>query len=190
MQRVLTMREGFAQDTFDRAARHANFTMHVGRPWTGAGVKDGQLVLETPDGPFRADYAISGTGVRMDPSLVPELAGCAHNIALWRDRYAPPGDEASERLGEFPYLNPDYSFAEKAPGETPWIADIHLFGIGASMSFGPSGASINAMSIAAPRLAAGITKGLFEADMPRLWQEFSDFDLKQVILDPARLAAE
>jgi len=58
------------------------------------------------------------------------------------------------------------------------------------MSFGPSGASINAMSIAAPRLAAGITKGLFEADMPRLWQAFSDFDLKQVILDPARLAAE
>jgi len=186
MHRVLTLREGFAQDTYDRAARHTNFTMHVGRPWTGARVEDGRLVLETPRGEFHADFAIAGTGVRMDPALAPELAGCAHNIALWRDRYTPPAGEESERLGEFPYLNPDYSFAERVPGETPWLRDIHLFGIGATMSFGPSGASINAMSIAAPRLAAGITKGLFEADMPRLWREFEAFDIKQVVLDPAR----
>ena len=186
MNRVLSLREGFAQDTYDRAARHPNFTMHVGRPWTGARLQDGRVVLETPRGEFRADFAIAGTGVRMDPASAPELAGCAHNIAQWCDRYAPPPEEENERLGLFPYLNPDHSFAEKTPSETPWVQDIHFFGIASSMSFGPSGASINAMSLSAPRLAAGVTRGLFQADMPRLWREFCAFDLKQVVLDPAR----
>lgn len=190
MAKILGMREGFAQDTYDRANRFPNFTMHVGRPWTGARVEGGRAVLETARGDFVADFAICGTGVRMDPALVPELADCADNIALWRDRYVPPEAEANERLAMFPYLGKDYAFLEKRVGETPWIRDIHLFGIGTTMSFGPAGSSINAMSIAAPRLAAGVTRGLFEADLPRLWQELADYDVPQVVLEAARLAAE
>ena len=140
MQRILTMREGFAQDTYDRANRHPNFLMHIGRPWTGARPgADGRVVVETPRGDFAADFLICGTGVRMDAAARPELADCAANIATWADRYTPPAEEASERLGEFPYLAPDFAFEERRAGETPWIRDIHLFGIGASMSFGPVG---------------------------------------------------
>jgi hypothetical protein len=190
MQKVLGMREGFAQDTYDRANAHPNFTMHIGRPWTGARVEDGRVVLQTPRGEFRADFLICGTGVRMDPAAVPELAGCADNIALWRDRYDAPAAEANARLGEFPYLAPDYAFVERREGATPWIRDIHLFGIGTTMSFGPAGSSINAMSIAAPRLAAGVTRGLFEADLPRLHASLEAYDLAQVVLDPAKVAAE
>jgi hypothetical protein len=145
-------------------------------------------VLETARGDFTADFAICGTGVRMDPAAVPMLAGCAGNLARWSDRYTPPATEANERLGAFPYLAPDFSFVEKSPGATPWIRDIHLFGIGTSMSFGPSGSSINAMSIAAPRIAAGVTRGLFEADMPRLFADLEAYDVPQVVLDEARLA--
>ncbi|MFC7472835.1 NAD(P)-binding domain-containing protein [Dankookia sp. GCM10030260] len=190
MARILGMREGFAQDTHDRASRFPNFTLHLDRSWTDARAEDGRAVLATPRGAFTADFLICGTGVRMDPGTVPELAHCAGNIAQWHDRYAPPPEEANERIGCFPYLNPDSSFAEKRAGETPWIRDIHLFGIGTSLSFGPAGSSINAMSIAAPRLAAGVTRGLFEADMPRLYGELLAYDLKQVVLDPARIAAE
>ena len=190
MAKILGMREGFAQDTYDRANAFPNFTMHIGRPWTGARADGGRVVLETGRGDFTADFAICGTGVRMDPTTVPALAGCADNIALWSDRYSPPVEEANARLGEFPYLAPDFAFLEKRPGETPWIRDIHLFGIGASMSFGPSGSSINAMAIAAPRLAAGITRGLFEAELPRLHAELEAYDVPQVVLDPAKLAAE
>ena len=190
MAKILGMREGFAQDTYDRANAFPNFTMHTGRPWTGARADGGRVVLETGRGDFTADFAICGTGVRMDPTTVPALAGCADNIALWSDRYTPPVEEANARLGEFPYLAPDFAFLEKRPGETPWIRDIHLFGIGASMSFGPSGSSINAMAIAAPRLAAGITRGLFEAELPRLHAELEAYDVPQVVLDPAKLAAE
>ncbi|WP_232818535.1 hypothetical protein [Elioraea thermophila] len=58
------------------------------------------------------------------------------------------------------------------------------------MSFGPAGSSINAMSIAAPRLAAGVTKGLFAADLPRLYRELRAYAVPQVELDRSRLAAE
>ena len=190
MQKILGMREGFAQDTYDRASRFPNFLMHAGRPWTGARVEGGRAVVETPRDPFSADYLICGTGVRMDAAARPELAACAHNIATWADRYTPPSEEANPRLGEFPYLSPDYAFTERRPGETPWITDIHLFGIGTTMSFGPSGSSINAMAIAAPRLAAGITRGLFAQEMPRLWQELCAYDVPQVVLDPVKVAAE
>lgn len=184
------LREGFSQETYDRVRSHPNVAMHLGRPWTGARAEGGRAVLETARGDFAADFAICGTGVRMDPRLVPELAGCAGNIALWADRCTPPPEEASERLANFPYLAPDFAFVEKRAGETPWIGDIHLFGIGTSMSFGPSGSSVNAMSISAPRLAAGATRGVFEADTPRLYADLRAYDIKQVTLDPARIAAE
>jgi cation diffusion facilitator CzcD-associated flavoprotein CzcO len=190
MSYILGLREGFPADTYARVNAFPNFTMHVGRPWHGARVVDGRVELATARGAFNADYVICGTGVRMDPALIPALGDCADNIALWADRYTPPAEEASERLGEFPYLAPDYAFVEKRAGKTPWIRDIHLFGIGTTMSFGPAGSSINAMTMAAPRLAAGITRGLFEADLPRLYGDLRSYNLAQVVLDPSRIAAE
>ncbi len=190
MSYILGLREGFPQDTYTRVMAFPNFTMHVGRPWTGARVAGGRVELATPRRTFTADFLISGTGTRMDPRLVPELANCAANIALWADHYTPPPEEANERLGRFPYLSPESAFVEKVSGQTPWLQHIHLFGIGTTMSFGPAGSSINAMSIAAPRLAAGVTKGLFEADLPRLHADLRAYAIPQVTLLPERLAAE
>lgn len=190
MSHVLSLREAFPQDTWNRVARFPNFRMHTGRPWTGARVEDGRVAVETPRGPFRADFLICGTGVAMDFSRVPTLAGFGHNIARWADRYEPPEGERNPRLGAFPYLGPDSALQEHVPGETPWIRDSHLFGISTSMSFGPAGASINAMVHAVPRLAAGVTRGLFEADLPRLWRELRAYDTRIAEIDPDRLAAE
>lgn len=184
MAMILGMREGFAQDHYDRVRAHANFHLRAGHGVTGAHMEGKEVVLETPLGRVRADFVICGTGVAMDPGLVPALEGCAGNIALWKDRFVPPAQEADARLGMFPYLGADSAFEEKRPGETPWLSDIHLFGIGTSMSFGPAGSSINAMSIAAPRCAAGVTRGLFEADLPRLWAELSEYAVPQVVLRP------
>ncbi len=190
MSHILGMREGFAQDHYDRVIRHANFRLHIGEPWEAAREDAGRAVLTTPAGEFTADFLITGTGVSMDPSLVPELTHCAHNIAQWADRYTPPEAEANARLGQFPYLGPDSAFLEKIPGLTPWVGDIHLFGIGTTMSFGPAGSSINAMAIAAPRVAAGVTRGLFEADLPRLHAQLMAYDEVQVRMDEPRRAAE
>jgi hypothetical protein len=165
--------------------------MHVGRPWTDARTTPGgRVAIATTRGEFAADFLICGTGVRMDYAAVPMLGEFHGNIARWSDRYAPLAEEADERLGAFPYLAADYGFEERVAGATPWIRDIHLFGISTTMSFGPAGASINAMVYAVPRLAQGITRGLFAADLPRLWAEYRAYDVKIAELDPARLAAE
>jgi cation diffusion facilitator CzcD-associated flavoprotein CzcO len=185
MARILGLREGFPQHTWDRCARHANFLLRAGAAVTGARAAEGGVVLETPLGPERADFVIAGTGIENDPALRPELGRFAHNIARWSDRYTPPEAERNDRLGRFPYLAPDYAFTERVPGETPWIRDIHLFSIASTMSFGPSGSSINAMTTAVPRLAAGITRGLFTGDLDRHWAELEAYDVPQAVLNDA-----
>nr|WP_282572242.1 NAD(P)/FAD-dependent oxidoreductase [Roseomonas acroporae] len=182
MSRILGLREGFPQHTWDRCAAHPNFTLRGGAPWLGARAVDGEVEAETPQGPHRADFVICGTGIEMDFARRPELARLAGNIARWSDRYAPPEAERDERLGRFPYLAPDYALTERAPGRTPWMRDIHLFAIASTMSFGPSGSSINAMTTAVPKLVAGLTRGLFMGDLERHWASLDAYDVPQAVL--------
>ncbi|MBS0519629.1 MAG: NAD(P)/FAD-dependent oxidoreductase [Proteobacteria bacterium] len=183
MGHIMRTRESFPADTYKRVMAFPEFRMHVGRNWTGARMQDGRICIETARGPFEADYAICGTGIRQNLRARPELANIADHVALWGDRYTPPRGEEDPVLAASPYLGPDYAFLEKTPGEAPWLADIHLFGIGTTLSFGPSGSSINAMTIAVPKLVAGLTRGLFAGDLQRHWEALLSYDVKQVELD-------
>jgi FAD-dependent urate hydroxylase len=184
MSRILGLREGFPQDTYDRCARHPNFHFYVGAPWLSARAIDNGLELQTPQGPFRADFVICGTGVDMDFSLRSELGRFAANIATWADRYTPPPDQRNDRLARYPYLGREYELIEKNPGVTAWIGNIHVFGIASTMSFGPSGSSINAMTTAVRKLVDGITRGLFNADVERHWSSLLAYDVPQAVLMP------
>jgi len=183
MKTVLEMREGFPQPTWDRCARHAGFHLHEGSPVEQARQIGDAVELQTPTGTYRADLVICGTGIAMDFAGRRELQNCAGNIARWNDRYQPPDQERNERLGEFPYLADDYALTERVEGKTPWIADIHLFAIASSMSFGASGSSINAMTTAVPKLVQGLTRGLFRADIEDYWTSFQAYDVKQASMD-------
>jgi FAD-dependent urate hydroxylase len=79
---------------------------------------------------------------------------------------------------------------EKHPGETPWIGNIHVFAIASSMSFGPSGSSINAMTTAVRKLVDGITRGLFRSDVERHWQSLLAYDVPQAVMSAPVGAAE
>ncbi len=182
MTRILGLREGFPQETYDRCARHGNFRLIAGAPWDRVRATSAGVEITTPKGPFTADFVIAGTGVDMDFSLRPELAACAGNIATWSDKYTPPAEERHDRLGRFPYLDPDFALVEKRKGETPWIKDIHLFSIASTMSFGPSGSSINAMTTVVPKLISGITKGLFRADVEAHWESLKAYDTPQAVI--------
>lgn len=187
MRKVLEMREGFPQATYDRCARHANFILHEGAPIEAARETGKAIELQTPRGAITADFVIYGAGIDMDFAGRGELSRCAGNIATWADRYQPPEGERNERLGRFPYLADDYAFTERVPGKTPWISDIHLFAIASTMSFGASGSSINAMTTAVPKLVNGLTRGLFRADVERHWASLSAYDVPQaVVTRPAR----
>lgn len=182
MNRILTLRESIPQDTYERMKRHANYTIHRGAGWTSARVAGERVVIETAKGPFTADFLICGTGIDIDFTRRPELAPFADKIATWGDRYQPPEDERNERLARYPYHGPDCAFLEKVPGSAPFLADIHDFTIGTTMSFGPFGCSINAMTIAAPKVAAGVTRGLFAGDIEHHWRSLEAFD--GAVLDP------
>lgn len=179
MRAILEMREGFPQATYDRCARHPNFHLQEGAPIEAARQTPDGVELQTPRGAFTADFVICGTGIDMNFAGRPELKNCAANIATWADRYQPPPDEKSPRLGRFPYLADDYALVERTAGETPWIADIHVFAIASTMSFGASGSSINAMTTAVPKLVNGLTRGLFRADVERHWASFRAYDVPQ-----------
>jgi cation diffusion facilitator CzcD-associated flavoprotein CzcO len=182
MRAILEMREGFPQATYDRCARHANFHLHDGAPIESASATDHGVELQTPKGAFKADFVICGTGIDMNFAGRRELQNCAANIAVWADRHQPPADERSPRLGRFPYLVDDYALTERVAGATPWIANIHVFAIASTMSFGPSGSSINAMTTAVPKLVYGLTRGLFRADIERHWASFRAYDVPQAVV--------
>ena len=182
MRAILEMREGFPQATYDRCACHKNFHLHEGAPIEAARAAGRGVELQTPKGVFSTDFVICGTGIDMNFIDRRELRNCAANIATWADRYQPPADEQSPRLARFPYLADDYALVERAAGKTPWITDIHVFAIASTMSFGPSGSSINAMTTAVPKLVHGLTRALFRADIERHWASFKAYDVPQAVI--------
>ena len=183
MNHLLTIREAFPRETWERAARHAGFTLQTGAPWQGCSVVDNAVHLATPAGHFEADFLIIGTGFDTDLALRPELAGVADHVALWADRFTPPAEEANERLGRYPYLGSTYEFLEKVPGSAPWLRNIRLFTYGTTLSFGPSGASINAMKFAVPHLVSGVVRDLFLEDVDAHWQSLKSYNLPEFLFD-------
>jgi len=187
MGHIMRAREGFPADTYKRVLAFPEFRMHLGRSWTDARMDDGRIRIETTRGPIHADYAICCLGTRQNVHARPELAPFADQIALWRDRFTPPPGEEDSLLETFPYLGPDYAFQERVPGTAPWLSDIHVFCIGSTLSFGPSGSSINAMTIHIPKLVSGVTRGLFAGDLERHWESLRTYNVPQVEFDWSRM---
>jgi FAD-dependent urate hydroxylase len=187
---ILELREGFPQATWDRCARHARFHLYEGAPIETARETAEGVILQTARETVAADFVICATGIEMDFAARAELRRCADNIARWADRYTPPSHEWSFRLGEFPYLADDYALCERVPGQTAWIGDIHMFAIASTMSFGPSGSSINAMTTAVPKLVHGLTRGLFRSDIDKHWASFSAYDVPQADIGRKREATD
>lgn len=183
MNYLLSLREAFPRETWQRVARHETFQLRTGAAWERIEEIGDALRITTPVGELEADYLIVGTGFDMDMALRPELDGVAGHVARWSDRYAPPAGEENARLARYPYLGPAYELLERAPGAAPWLKHIRLFTFGATMSFGPSGASINAMKFAVPRMASGIARDLFHEDVADHWENLTSFRLPEFLFE-------
>tara|TARA_B100000886_G_scaffold222190_1_gene154578 strand:- start:327 stop:578 length:252 start_codon:yes stop_codon:yes gene_type:complete len=62
------------------------------------------------------------------------------------------------------------------------LKNIHLFSFGATISFGPSGASINAMKFAVPKLVNAITRDLFLEDIDHHFDSMGSDKLPEFLL--------
>ncbi|MEM8551550.1 MAG: NAD(P)/FAD-dependent oxidoreductase [Pseudomonadota bacterium] len=179
---LLDLREAFPAETWKRVTKHDNVTIHTGRGWTGAApTEDGRLRLETSQGDFVADFAIAGTGLDMDMSARPELSGIAARIARWADRYTPPAGMENPRLARYPYLGGGFELEAKSgdADEAAALSRVKVFTFGATMSFGPSGSSINAMKFSAPRLVSGITRAIFSEDAEKHLDDLKAYNTEE-----------
>jgi cation diffusion facilitator CzcD-associated flavoprotein CzcO len=160
MHTLFAMSQPPPQESWDRCARHRQFHVQLGAPMETLGMADGAIRIGTPRGAVAADFLILGTGLAIDLARRPELAAIAPHAALWRDRYTPPPEMASDRMGGFPYLGPDLSFTERVPGAAPWITRVRSCSFGALVST-ISSAGISMMRPTVERMARGVARQLF-----------------------------
>jgi FAD-dependent urate hydroxylase len=172
------------RNSTQRVSRHANAFFHLGSAIEEVRMNDGQVLVRTSrDKSFAADFIILATGFTVETTARPEIAAYADAIATWADRYTPPPALASEELGAFPYLGPNFQFTEKRPGEAPFLADIHCFNHAATLSIGKVAGDNPGISTGAAWLATGIAAEFYNRDIEAHWQILLDFDTPELLGD-------
>lgn len=163
LRHLMTVREAFPAETHARVVRWPNARLVGGAAVLAAReTADGRVALDTAAGRFVVDRVICGTGFVVDLAASPLTAPFAGRALTWADRLAEAA--AEPRLGAFPWLGPSFELVARDPADATALSRVRLFTFAATMSFGPSGSSINALKFAAPRLVAGITAALFRED--------------------------
>ncbi len=150
-----------ARHSYETAQSFASFAMHAGSPWLSVGVEGGRVQIRTAERSFAFDSVICATGSTIDLTRRREFAPFAGEIALWRDRYAPPPDEQHETLGLYPYLGRYYELQERVPGSAPHLGSIYAFNFAAIVSMGPHSTSASGHKYSIPRIVRGLTRSLF-----------------------------
>jgi cation diffusion facilitator CzcD-associated flavoprotein CzcO len=189
MNHLLSVREALPVETWNRVTRHAQFALHTGSPWDSVKVEGEAVRIGTPTGEHHADFLIAGTGFDLDVRARSELGRHAADIATWADRYTPPSEEDNPRLARYPYLGPGQQLLSRNPDSAAFLSRIHLMDFGTTVSFGPSGSSINAMKFAVPRVVEALTRDLFLADIDEHYRTLLNYDTPEFGLEFARDAA-
>jgi cation diffusion facilitator CzcD-associated flavoprotein CzcO len=167
-----------------RVSRHENAYFHFGQGIRRMTHEEGEVVIQTTAGKRLAtDFVILGTGFTVDPLARTELGEAAEEIMLWRDRYTPPPGEESSELGNFPYLNPDFTFRERTPGNAPWLSNVYCFNYGASASLGKVSGDIPGISEGAAWLTREIAATLYREDVETHWQGMLDYCKPELLGD-------
>ncbi len=169
-----------AHESLLRLAPFEGFRLRLGEEVRAARVEAGALTLETNKARRRCDVAILATGFTMDPRHRPELDAVSADIALWRDRYAPPAAERAEELGRFPYLGEDYAFQPRAAGTAPHLGRLHCFNYAAIVSHGALSGDVPSISHGAERLARGIARAFYSEDRVAHAADVAAYDEREI----------
>jgi cation diffusion facilitator CzcD-associated flavoprotein CzcO len=140
-----------------------NFNIHFGSPLLAAGSEGGEVWIKTPKETIRTDFVVLATGFTFDLRCNPALASFADHIALWQDRYMPPGGGGSEKYRKSPYLGRNYEFIEKSPGAAPFLKHIYCYNQSSTLSMGPTG-RVSGLKYGVKRLMTGIVGSFVRED--------------------------
>ena len=160
-------------DAVERATKFPNFHLHLAAPWSSVRVQNGKLHASAAKGDFMYDFAIAGTGYKVDLAARPELADFASEIRLWRDQYTPPADLADAFYGQHPYLGFGHEFLEKTPGAAPFLNNIHVYNPGGFVSFGLPIGDVPSIRRDVPAVVAAISRDLLLQDLAHHQQRFN-----------------
>jgi len=160
----LTRSQPPTNDTFERAAAHPGFALHLGSPWLEVREAGDAVAVTTPKGLFEYDFLVLSTGLKTDAMLRPELGVVANDIALWRDRFTPPSGSANPLIDEHPYLGPGFEFQGKTLEADAKLYGLFCFNYSALASHGLSAAALSGTKFALPRLVSAVTGQLFRDD--------------------------
>ncbi|MBP2532275.1 NAD(P)/FAD-dependent oxidoreductase [Rhizobium sp. PvP099] len=164
-----------------RVSRHPNAYFHFDTAVEKVKLDGDEILIETAQGKaLRADFMILGTGFGVDPLARKELDGYADKILLWQDRFTPPPGEENADLGKFPYLANDFTFLEREPGQTPWLANIYSFNSGAAASLGKVSGDIPGISEGAAWLSREIAAKLYAESFEQYWQRLLAYDTPEL----------
>lgn len=139
-------------EAFDRIEKHQNFTLHPEIAIQSIETHGKEILINTNQGIFSADFLILATGYAIDGQKVSSLSAFFPQIRLWSDHIS----NLPAKLGRFPYLGPHFEFLEKHVGEAPFLSRIHCFNFGAFMSHGRISGDIDQIHHGIERIALGI----------------------------------
>ncbi len=160
--------------TLDRALANPRFQLHPASPWRSVEVAGGDIVVDTPRGPFACDHLLCATGASVDLSSRRELSSLAPRVARWRDRYEPAPGTSDDRLGDYPYLDGDFGFMPRGAG-ADWVRAVFCFNGASGVSHGLHATSISGHRHAMPRLVRGVTRKLFAGEAGHVLARLSSY---------------
>ena len=176
MRRYFSLPTPPPADTLERCRIHHNFDLRLSDGWTAMQPREGGLTITTPNGAFDADFAILGTGFKIDLSSVPYLAALVPDMLFWKDRLAGGTDGVDGLIGNYPYLTPTIQAVGRTAESDRALRNLHLFNGAGIMSAGPICTGLNGMPWGVSALVGGISRDIFGADADVFYEQFAAYD--------------
>jgi len=176
MRRYLSLPTPPPADTLQRCRKHSNFSLKPGQGWTGMRATRTALEIATPAGAVEADFAILGTGFKIDLASVPFLRALVPDILFWNERVTLTGERVDSLIGNYPYLGSAMQAVGRTPQADRALRNLHFFNSSGLVSIGPICSGINGMPWGVAALVAGISRDLFCADADAFYEDFAGYD--------------
>lgn len=165
------------QNALWRAHAFDTFRFLTSSPWESVSWTGREIAVTTPHGIHHYDVVLAATGIVADLARRPELASVAADATLWSDRLTPADAAQNPGLAAFPYLDDDFGLVSRSAPDASALSRIHLFNHGARISQGMLSHQIPGLVGGATKLAAALSRRLFQHDSDDLLAEYLAYDV-------------
>jgi cation diffusion facilitator CzcD-associated flavoprotein CzcO len=165
------------QNALWRAHAFDDFRFLTASPWQHVEWTGSDIAVATPHGIHHYDVVLAATGIAADLARRPELAAVAADAALWSDRLSAEAAAENPGLAAFPYLDDDFGLVSRSTPEHSALSRIHMFNHGARLSQGMLSHQIPGLVGGATKLAAALSRRLFQRDSAALLDEYLAYEV-------------